>query len=166
MKNREKKQYCVNGSYTVEAALIFPIIVLVLAAMLYMIFYLHDKYILNVYVNRMAQECCWLFIENEHASEKRSSDVIIQEVSKKYEPELKAQLLMLEISKSLGLCKKNILTHLYTATWRIVGEPKTLLDLSRFHTFSTVACEGEYARVHIRKWIYGQEFQKELKGGE
>ena len=72
---------------------------------------------------------------------------------------------MLEISKSLGLCKKNILTHLYTATWRIVGEPKTLLDLSRFHTFSTVACEGEYARVHIRKWIYGQEFKKELKGG-
>lgn len=166
-KGRKRgKTYGALGSYTVEAACVFPIIVFVLVTMLYMIFYLHDHYILDVYVNRMAQECCWRYIENEHADEKCSSSEIIEEISGKYEPELKEQLLMMEISKSLGLCKKNILTHLYTATWRIVGKPKTFLDLSRFHVFSTVACQGEYSRVHIRKWIYGQEFQKGLQGGE
>ena len=85
---------------TVEAALVFPVILLVLAAMLYLIFYLHDEYILCVYSNRMARECCWLYIENEHEDEKRSSNAIIEAVAQKYEPELEDQLLMMELTTS------------------------------------------------------------------
>lgn len=162
----KKGQSGLSGSYTVEAALVFPVVVLVFVTMLYMVFYLHDKYILNIYANRMAQECTWRFLENEHAREKRGSDDIAQEISEKYEPEIKDQLLMLELTKSLATCKKNILTHLYTTTWRLVGEASTFLDLSDFHVFAPVACEAEYSRVHIRKWIYSREFQDRLTGGD
>ena len=166
MKDGEKGQKYMDGSYTVEAALVFPIIVLILAAMLYMIFYLHDKYVIHVYANRMAQDCCWLYMENEHAREKLGSQEIIEMISQKYEPELKNQLLMTELTKSVGTCKKNLLTQLYTATWRLVGKPVLSVDVSSFHLFSPLSCEGEYARVHIRKWIYTREFKEALQGGE
>ncbi len=164
-----KKDMCrymyAKGSYTVEAALVFPVILLVLAAMLYLIFYLHDEYILCVYSNRMARECCWLYIENEHEDEKRSSNAIIEAVAQKYEPELEDQLLMMELTTSLGTCKKNILTHLYTATWKLVGKPVFLNDVSPYLDLSNIICEGEYARVHIRKWIYSTDALNELLQG-
>ncbi len=145
---------CKRASYTVEAALVLPFILLIMAAFLYVVFYLHDQYILYVYANRMARECCWEYVENEHAREQRTSREIIGAVEGKYGPELEDQLLMSRLTASVGTCKKNLLTKLYTATWRVVGEPETLIDLSVFHVFEPVVYEASYERLHIRQWFY------------
>ena len=41
-----------SGSYTVEAAFIIPIIVGIVFAMIFMLFYLHDKVVLQANINR------------------------------------------------------------------------------------------------------------------
>lgn len=160
---RLRRKSMAQGSYTVEASLVVPMIFLVMATLIYMIFYLHDQYIISVYANRMAQECCWLYVENEHARSKQSSSQIIGQVSEKYDKELQGQMLMTRITKSLGTCKKNLLSHVYTATWRVTGEPETFIDLSVFHFFDTVIGEGSYERIHIRQWILANDL---VKGGD
>ena len=42
-----KKKYRLRGSYTVEAALVFPFILSVIVLILYFSFYIHDRSILN-----------------------------------------------------------------------------------------------------------------------
>lgn len=160
MKKEKNDRMMAGGSYTVEAALVFPVIFLIFISMLYMIFYIHDRYILLIYANRMAQESCWLFMENENQPQKRSNASIVQEVAAKYEHELQEQLLMTELTTSLGTCKKNILTHLYTSTWRVIGKTAIPLNLSPFNFFSDIVFEADESRVHIRKWIYTKEIEK------
>lgn len=161
-KSRGKQGYIkagryIKASYTVEAALVLPLILVILAVFMYMIFYLHDMYILRSYANRMAQECCWDYIENEHAANGRTSRQIIRSVEDKYKAELEDQLLMSRLTDSLGTCKNNLLTQIYTATWRVVGEPETFMDLSVFYPFKPIVYEASYQRIHIRKWFYSRK---------
>ncbi len=158
-KKRKKIGY-MKASYTVEAAFVLPLILVILAVFLYMIFYLHDMYVLRAYANRMAQECCWNYIENEHADQEQTSRQIIQAVDDKYKAELEDQLLMSRLTDSLGTCKKNRLTQIYTATWRVVGEPVTFMDMSVFYPFKPVVYEASYHRIHIRSWFYSREVLK------
>lgn len=160
MKKEKNWKKFAQGSYTVEASLVFPILFLVFISMLYMIFYIHDRYTLYIYANRMAQECCWLMVENEHELEKRSHEQIIDQVSKKFVPELEKQLIMVTLTESLGTCKKNILTHLYTSTWKVAGEASLPVNLSLFHFFPDIVIEVDETRVSIRKWIYTKEIEK------
>ena len=152
-----------DGSYTVEASLVMPFLLLIFVTLLYMIFYLHDLYMLEVYTNRMAAECCWLYVENESALEERDTESLIEEVADQYEEELQKQLLMTELTSSEGSCKKNLLTGLYTATWSITGEVSTAIDVSLFHVFDSLSSESTYSRVYARDWIYEQEI---LTGGD
>lgn len=162
MKKEKNWKIYARGSYTVEASLVFPILLLVFISMLYMIFYIHDRYILYVYANRMAQECCWLMVENEHELEKRSHEQIIDQVSKKFGPELEKQLILVTLTESLGTCKRNILTHLYTSTWKVVGETVMPMNLSSFRLFPDIVIEVDETRVSIRKWIYTKEIEKRI----
>lgn len=148
------------GSYTVEAALVIPVIIGVFAALLYMIFFLHDTYIIRIYADRMARESCWRYLENENYLVSASASEITSSIKSKYENELTAQMLITEITVSLGTCKKNLLTHMYTGTWRIVGKPQILVSTAPFYDFGTISYEGKYQRVYARKWIYGHDVLK------
>lgn len=148
------------GSYTVEAALVMPVIIGVFAALLYMIFFLHDQYIIRIYADRMAQECCWKYLENENYLVSASASEITSSVKSKYEKDLTAQMLVTDITISLGTCKKNLFTHVYTGTWRIVGKPQILVSTMPYYTFGTISYEGKYQRVYARKWIYGRDLLK------
>ena len=159
---RSVKKYitgrCAAGSYTVEAALVMPMIILILVIAVYIICYLHDRYILRVYADRMAQECCWLYMENEKHTSTAGEEDITGTVSQKYDAELENQLLVMKLEKSLGTCRKNILTHKYTATWNVVGIPGEWVKTEPFIRIQSVVYEGKYERIHVRRWIYSQDF--------
>lgn len=163
-KNIQNRLFSLDGSYTVEAALIMPIILGILSATLYMIFFLHDKYIIHVYADRMAQECCWSYVENENSLQKVSSARITEAVKNKYESELAAQMMITDITVSLGTCKKNIFTHIYTGTWRIVGKTNILIATEPFFTFGNISYTGSYQRLCAREWIYANDLKK--SGGD
>ena len=77
--------------------------------------------------------------------------------------QLQDQMLMLHIDRILGTCKKNILTHVYTATWNVVATPQVFVDTEPFIKFGTVICEDSYERIHGRQWMYAYDL---LKGEE
>ena len=154
-------QLSMCGSYTVEASLVLPLVVLVLAVLVYMIFYLHDRYVLQIYADRMAQECCWLYAESENHWPQADSRDIMAAVQNKYETELQGQLLMLSLENSLGTCKKNILTQKYTVQWRVVGKPLLQINTEPFISFGKVICERSSERIHARYWIYAHDLIKE-----
>lgn len=43
----KKKKYCLSGSYTVEASFLFPLIMAVIAAIIYLLFFVHDRCVMN-----------------------------------------------------------------------------------------------------------------------
>ncbi len=149
-----------DGFYTVEAALVLPFIMMILAAMLYLIFYIHDREVIYVYIGRMAQESAYLIVENENAHPKVSHQDIIDQIQLKYGDELQNQMLMFHIERILGTCKKNILTHVYTATWNVVATPQIFVDIGQFIDFGSVICETSYERVHGRQWMYAHDLLK------
>ncbi len=149
-----------NGFYTVEAALVLPFIMMILAAVLYLIFYIHDREMINVYIRRMAQESCYLMVENENKRSPAAHQNIVDEIQLRYESELQDQMLMLHIDRVLGTCKKNILTHVYTATWNVVATPQVFVDIGQFVDFGTVICEDSYERIHARSWMYAHDLLK------
>ena len=149
-----------GGFYTVEAAMVMPFIMMILAAMLYMIFFIHDREVIHVYVQKMAQESCYLMVENENQRSQMSDQDIVDKIQGKYAKELQSQMLMLRIDRMLGTCKKNILTHVYTATWNVEAVPQVFVDVGQFIDFGTVVCKDSYERVHGRQWMYAYDLVK------
>ena len=149
-----------DGFYTVEAALVMPFIMMILAAMLYVIFFIHDREMIQVYLRRMAQETCYLVVEKENYMAEMSDQDIIHRIQEKYSKELQSQMLMLQIDGMNGTCKKNLLTHVYTATWNVTASPQVFVDVGEFIGFKTVICQESYERVHGRGWMYAYDLLK------
>ena len=147
-----------DGYYTVEAALVIPFVMIILAAMLYLIFYIHDREVIDIYLRRMAQESCYEMVKNETDQE------IIDTIQAKYANELQGQMLMLHIDQIHGTCKKNILTHVCTTTWNAAATPQLFVNVEQFIDFGNVICQISYERVHARQWMYAYDILNQ--GGE
>ena len=53
-----------KGSYTVEASMVMPFLIVIFCVILYGIFYIHDLCVIKIYTARAAQECSWAAVEN------------------------------------------------------------------------------------------------------
>ena len=43
----KKKKYHLSGSYTIEASFIFPMIMVVIVSIIYLLFFVHDRCVIN-----------------------------------------------------------------------------------------------------------------------
>jgi Flp pilus assembly protein TadG len=54
-----------NGSFTVEASILMPFIIFLIMACIYMLFFLHDKEVMQSYSMRKAEQLLWQENQNE-----------------------------------------------------------------------------------------------------
>lgn len=71
----KKKTYRLSGSYTVEASFIFPMIMLVILMILYLMFYVHDKCVMNAAADAAALRASQPGVEEKGIYESAENNV-------------------------------------------------------------------------------------------
>lgn len=151
-----------KGSYTVEASMVMPFLIVIFCVILYGIFYIHDLCVIKIYTARAAQECSWAAVENAASLVPKDEDSILSYIHQKYYKELCGQMLMLSVSNFRGQIRHNTLTQSYNVQWDVAANPLSDHIFNDLGSLLDVSYRAQAQRTFERHLIYHMDLLKEV----
>lgn len=151
-----------KGSYTVEASMVMPFLIVIFVVMLYGVFYIHDLCVIKIYAARAAQECSWAAVENAASLTPKDEGSILSYIYQKYYDELCGQMLMMSVSNFSGQIGRNTLTQVYNVQWNVAAHPLSDSIFNGFGNFLDVSYRTQAQRTFERHLIYHMDLLKEV----